>query len=253
MLVKKKILVVGAGGLLGVQTVHSLLNNNAAIIAADINYQDMQNKFATHEIDITNPNLSCIQLNINDSQQMTDFFLDVNNLDGAVNCSYPRNKNYGRSFFDVDLADFNENLSLHLGSSFLLMQQCAALFLKNKRPFSLVNVASVYGVVPPQFSIYENTSMTMPIEYAAIKSAIIHMNKYVACYIKNSAFRINSVSPGGLIDKQPESFLQEYKKLTLGKGMLNVEDILGTILFLLSDSSKYINGQNIIVDDGFSL
>ena len=253
MLNKKKILVAGAGGLLGVKTVCSLLNHNATVIAADINYQDMQNNLADHNIDLSNKRLSIILLDMNDSEQMSTFFLDINNLDGAVNCTYPRNKNYGRSFFDVHLADFNENLSLHLGSSFLLMQQCAAFFIRKKLPFSLVNIASVYGVVPPQFSIYENTTMTMPVEYAAIKSAIIHMNKYVACYIKNSDFRINSVSPGGLLDKQPDSFLQEYKKLTLGKGMLDVEDIAGAILFLFSDYSKFINGQNIIVDDGFSL
>lgn len=245
MLNDKKILVVGAGGLLGGHIVDRLLKHNATVIAADISLQNIQ--------DSTNPRLTCVSLNLTDSSQVTDFFLEVNNLDGVVNCSYPRNKNYGRHFFDVTLDDFNENLALHLGSSFLLMQQCAAFFLRKKHPFSLVNISSVYGVIAPRFGIYANTSMTMPVEYAAIKSAIIHLNKYVASYVKDSNFRINSVSLGGILDRQPESFLQEYKKFTLGKGMLDVEDIYGSILFLLSDHSKYINGQNIIVDDGFSL
>jgi NAD(P)-dependent dehydrogenase (short-subunit alcohol dehydrogenase family) len=153
----------------------------------------------------------------------------------------------------VSLEDFNENLSLHLGSSFLFMQQCAAYFVRNKTPFSLVNVSSIYGVVAPKFDIYANTSMTMPVEYAAIKSAIIHLNKYIVNYVADSRFRINSVSPGGIFDCQPEPFLQAYKKHTLGKGMLDIKDVIGTILFLLSEQSQYMNGQNLVVDDGFSL
>ncbi len=253
MLNEKKILVVGAGGLLGAQTVQSLLNHKAFVIAADLNVSSLENKLVTQGIDVKSSHLSCAPLDITNAQQVIDFFSNLNELDGLVNCTYPRNKNYGRDFLEVNLTDFNENLSLHLGSAFLLMQQCAAFFLRKKTPFSLVNIASVYGVIPPKFSIYKNTPMTMPVEYAAIKSAIIHMNKYVACYVKNSDFRINSVSPGGLFDNQPESFLQEYKKLTLGKGMLNVSDVLGAIVFLLSDYAQFMNGQNLIVDDGFSL
>ena len=95
--------------------------------------------------------------------------------------------------------------------------------------------------------------MTMPVEYSAIKSALLHLNKYIVKYVNESDFRINSVSPGGIFDHQPEAFLKAYKKETHGKGMLNVQSILGAIVFLLSDHSEYTVGQNIIVDDGFSL
>jgi len=133
------------------------------------------------------------------------------------------------------------------------MQQCASYFIRTEKAFSLVNVSSVYGVIAPKFEIYENTAMTMPVEYAAIKSGLIHLSKYVAKYISNSMFRVNVVSPGGLYDGQPESFLQKYKDNTFGKGMLNVDDVLGSIIFLLSDNSLSINAQNIIVDDGFTV
>ena len=65
--------------------------------------------------------------------------------------------------------------------------------------------------------------------------------------------RFNSVSLGGILNNQPESFLKGYKSYCLTKGMLNPEDISGTILYLISDNSEYVNGQNIIVDDGFTL
>ncbi|WP_438404035.1 SDR family oxidoreductase, partial [Aeromonas veronii] len=76
---------------------------------------------------------------------------------------------------------------------------------------------------------------------------------YVAKYVANSKFRVNLVSTGGIFDHQPEDFLNAYKKETLGKGMLDVSDVLGSIVFLLSSMSGFVNGQNIIVEDGFSM
>lgn len=93
----------------------------------------------------------------------------------------------------------------------------------------------------------------MPVEYAAIKSALLQLSKYLTSYVSDSLFRSNSVSPGGIFDNQPTAFLEEYKKHCLGKGMLDIDDVTGSIVFLLSDTSKYLNGQNLVVDDGFSL
>lgn len=249
----KKILIAGAGGLLGSHTVNALLQQGAMIIAADSDDVRMNDRLQAHDVDINHPQISLIKLDLTNTEEVIYFFEKVEALDAAVNCTYPRNKNYGAHFFDVQLKDFNENLSLHLGSAFLLTQQCAAYFIRNRTPFSLVNISSIYGVIAPKFEVYANTSMTMPVEYAAIKSALIHLNKYVVNYVADSAFRVNSVSPGGIFDHQPEAFLNAYKQHTLGKGMLELNDVTGAISFLLSDDSRYINGQNLIVDDGFSL
>ena len=141
---------------------------------------------------------------------------------------------------------------MNLGSSFLFMQECARYFKSNNVEFSLVNIGSIYGVVAPKFELYNNTNMTSPVEYSAIKSGLIHLSRYVAKYVGDSRFRVNLVSPGGIRDAQPIEFLTAYGMETLGKGMLDVSDIIGSIIFLLSSSSEFINGQNIIVDDGFS-
>ncbi|GAN31430.1 oxidoreductase [Legionella pneumophila] len=253
MLEGKKILVAGAGGLLGSQVVKTLLEQNATVIASDNNYEGMQKRLIERDVDTKTQRLLLEQLNLNDEQQVIAFFERMDILDGSVNCSYPRNKAYGKHFFDVKLTDFNDNVSLHLGSSFLFMQQCAVLFLKNRKPFSLVNIASIYGVIAPDFDIYKDTPMTMPVEYAAIKSGLIHLSKYVTKYISDSNFRVNTVSPGGIYDNQQQAFLNAYQQKSFGKGMLNVHDVTGSILFLLSEHSRYVNGQNLIVDDGFSL
>lgn len=253
LLENKKILIAGAGGLLGSRLVAGILLQGADVIAADIDVEKMEGLLTELGVDIKQPSLKILPLDVTIEKSVKALFSIDSNIDGAINVTYPRNNTYGAHFFDVTLNSFNENVSLHLGSAFLFTQQCAAYFKKNKHSFSLVNISSVYGVVAPDFSIYEDTSMTMPVEYAAIKSGLLHLNKYVVSYVNHSDFRINSVSPGGIFDSQPESFLAAYKERTHGTGMLDPKDMLGSILFLLSDQSRYVTGQNIIVDDGFTL
>jgi NAD(P)-dependent dehydrogenase (short-subunit alcohol dehydrogenase family) len=95
--------------------------------------------------------------------------------------------------------------------------------------------------------------MTMPVEYAAIKSAVIHLTRYLAQYPKGAGIRVNALSPGGVLGQQPASFLERYRGYASDKGMLDPGDLNGTLLFLLSEAAQYINGQNIVVDDGWSL
>lgn len=254
LLESKTIVVAGAGGLLGTRLVPALLKQGANVIAADIHVEPMRERLASLGVDLQDTKLSCCELDVTKEENVKAFFnQQTQQIDGAVNATYPRNKTYGKHFFDVSLESFNENLSLHLGSAFLFTQQSAAYFKRQLQPFSLVNISSIYGVVAPKFEIYNNTPMTMPVEYAAIKSAIQHLNKYVVSYVNDSRFRINSVSPGGIFDHQPEAFLQAYKEKTHGAGMLDVAEVVGSVLFLLSEQSRYLTGQNIIIDDGFSI
>jgi NAD(P)-dependent dehydrogenase (short-subunit alcohol dehydrogenase family) len=115
---------------------------------------------------------------------------------------------------------------------------------------SIINIASVYGVIAPDYSIYEGTDMTMPVGYATAKGGIIALSKCLAVrYAKNNV-RINCVSPGGVFNYQDPKFVDRYKaRVPMGR-MASPSDIVGPVLFLASDWSKYITGQNIIVDGG---
>lgn len=252
-LCEKSIVVAGAGGLLGARLVECIIALGGNVIASDLNIVSMRERLKSVGVDVESKRLTCMSLDVTDESSVTSFFQTLDAVDGAVNATYPRNQSYGSHFFDVSLDSFNENLSLHLGSAFLFTRECANYFKNKQRPFSLVNIASIYGVIAPKFDIYENTPMTTPVEYAAIKSAILHLNKYVVAYVNDSRFRVNCVSPGGIFDNQPQEFLEAYRDHTHGRGMLDAKDVVGAILFLLCDQSKFVTGQNIIVDDGFSL
>jgi len=205
---------------------------------------------------LENASIVPAQVNITDKNSIKALITTISEkygrIDALVNSAYPRNKNYGKHFFEVAYSDFCENVGMNLGGYFLTSQQFATYFEKQGYG-NIINLASIYGVIAPRFEIYDNTQMTMPVEYAAIKSGLIQLTKYMAKYFKGKNIRVNTISLGGIEDKQPEPFLKAYKEFCLNKGMLNAKDISGTVLYLLSDLSEFVNGQNIVVDDGFTL
>lgn len=173
-----------------------------------------------------------------------------NEINGFVNVSYPRNKSYGLPFFEVPFQSWRENIDLHLNGYFLSAQKVAH-YLK-EHGGSMVLFGSIYGFLGPDFGLYEGTKMTNPPEYAAIKGGIINLTRYLATCLAQHHIRVNCVSPGGIYDHQPPAFVERYcKKTPLGR-MGAPEDLAGIVLFLLSDASSYITGQNFIVDGGWS-
>ncbi len=239
----KVVVVIGAGGLLGRDFVRGIAEHGGHPVLADI-VEPQTGEHLAMGVDI-NSKASVMAL-------ISAVHTRFGRIDAVVNSAYPRNAQYGRKFFDVTHEDFCENISLNLGGMFLVCQKMAEYFQKQGHG-NIINIASIYGVTAPKFEIYENTAMTMPVEYAAIKSAVIHLTKYMAKYLKGSHIRVNSISPGGILDKQPEDFLEAYKKLCTDKGMLDPVDITDALLFLISDMASYVNGHNLVVDDGFSV
>lgn len=256
MLKNKIVVVTGGAGLIGQKFVEAIIENNGTAIIADINKEiglkvksDLLKKFNTVNIEFVELNITSVKSLV---QCITSLNKKYGKIDALVNNAYPRNQKYGRSFFDVEYEDFVENTGLNLGGYFTTSQQFAKYF-KKQGYGNIINISSIYGVIAPKFEIYNGTEMSMPVEYAAIKSGLIHLTKYMAKYFKGMNIKVNTLSPGGILNNQPQSFLDKYKEYSLNKGMLDTKDLEGTLVYLLSDMSKYVNGQNIIIDDGWSL
>lgn len=256
MLKNNIVVITGGAGLLGKEFVKAVIEHNGTAIIADINVKLGNNAKNTLSLKFNTKNIDFVHLDITSKTSIDNFLSLVHEkygrIDALINNAYPRNKNYGRHFFDVEYSDFCENLNLNLGGYFLASQRFS-LYFKKQGYGNIINISSIYGVIAPKFEVYDNTQMSMPIEYAAIKSALLMLTQYMAKYFKGMNIRVNAISPGGIFDHQPKPFLESYKKQCLSKGMLDKSDLNGTLIYLLSDMSRYINGQNIIVDDGFVL
>ncbi|MBN1788100.1 MAG: SDR family oxidoreductase [Sedimentisphaerales bacterium] len=248
----KVVIVAGGAGLLGREFVNAVVENGGIAVIADADRaggEELQKSLKSSkaefiEFDITSK--ASIE------KMASSLMKKHGKIDALVNSVYPKNANYGRKFEDVTYEDFCENIDMNLGGCFLLCQQLIAVF-KKQGYGNIINIASIYGVIPPRFEIYEGTEMTMPVEYAAIKAAVIHLTKYFAKALTGCNIRVNAISPGGILNNQPEEFLEKYNSYGLSKGMLEAKDLNGSVIYLLSDDSQYVNGQNIIVDDGFVL
>ena len=173
-------------------------------------------------------------------------------IDSAVCCSYPKSKGWGQKFENVKEKFLKEDLHKHLGGTIIFCQRIMKYFLKSKKG-NLILISSIQGIQAPKFEHYKNLKMTSGIEYSAIKSGIISISRYLSKYYKNKNIRVNCVSPGGIKDNQSNIFIQRYKKSCNSKGLLAASDISKLISFLLSEKSKYISGQNLVIDDGWSL
>ena len=246
-----RVVVTGGAGAIGQCFVRGISERGGITIVADINLeaaklvmQDCAGQTEATHLDITNKDSI--------KALITDLMQRYGHIDALVNNAYPRNKNYGKKLEDVTYADFCDNVNMHLGGYFLVAQQFCLAF-KDQGYGNVVNISSIYGSMAPRFEIYEETPMTMPVEYAAIKSAIEHLTRYFAQYLKGTGIRLNTLSPGGILAGQPTNFLAAYKKHCASKGLLDANDLVGGLIFLLSDESIFMNGQNLIVDDAFSL
>lgn len=240
---KEKIIVVTGGcGLLGKEMLPSLNENGAIAICADL------------AIDPNNP--THFYLDITNEESVQTLILNLikkyGRIDGWVNNAYPRTSDWGNKLEDVTFESWRKNVDMHLNGYFL----CCKYVLKQMQQQgfgSLINMSSIYGLLGPDFTVYEGTDMSNAVAYAAIKGGINNLTRYLASYYGPSQVRVNTVSPGGIFDNQNQIFVEQYCHKVPVKRMGTPKDIYAAIHFLLSDESNYITGHNLLVDGGWSI
>jgi NAD(P)-dependent dehydrogenase (short-subunit alcohol dehydrogenase family) len=251
------IVITGGAGLIGRGFVKAVVESGGTAIIADIDQASGGKVRDELAAELGTDKIQFIEVNITSRasiKAMVDAVLiEHQRIDGLVNNAYPRNRNYGRKFEDVTYEDFCENMNLHLGGYFLMSQEISRLMVTQKRGV-IVNIASIYGFMAPRFDLYENAGFTSPVEYSAIKGGLLSLTRYLASYLGEHDIRVNAISPGGVHNNQPETFVAKYsKRAIIGNRMAEPEDLAGALVFLLSDASRYVTGQNIVVDGGWSI
>lgn len=252
MLNDNVVIISGGAGLIGSAISRKIVEYGGRIVLVDTN--DKKINLLKKEF---SDNL-CLALNMDVGNEkdanlvIEKALLKFGHIDSLIHAAYPRSPQWGKKFEDIKQKYLYQDLSSQIGDSILFAQKMLNYFRKNKNG-NLIFVSSIQGVMAPKFEHYKDTNMTSPIEYTAAKHSLIGITRYLAKYYKGNNIRVNCISPGGILENQPKTFLKKYKKVCNDKGMLEAEDVVGAFIFLLSDLSRYITGQNIVVDDGWSL
>lgn len=237
----KNILIFGSEGLIGKKICEIIKKKNGNIIKVDIKKINSENYFL-----INTENFKKLLAG------KKKILKKYKKIDAIINCTYPKIQIKNRDFFKQDPKKFIQETTYHITTYYNILNVFLNYF-KKQGSGNIINFTSIYGQYIPRFEIYKNTKMGMPIQYLISKNAIIKMSEYLAKLCLKSKIRINCISPGGIFDNQNKKFVKKYSSFCRFNSMLSPSDLSGTIIFLLSDESKKITGQNIVIDDGFTL
>jgi len=240
------VFVTGSSGQIGTAISKLFLNLGAKVYGLDVKRKKIKHKnFKFIKIDITNE----LQTNI----EIKKIFKKEKKIDIIINNAgisvYSRIEK--RSSIELQKV-FDLNLKSIINIIKHYLKYYKKYKLKNGR---IINIGSIYGFLSPDFKIYSKGKEPIAEIYGATKASVIQITKYFAVLLANYGIRVNCISPGGVLNKktQTNKFIKKYSNRVPLKRMAKVEDILTSILYLASKESKYVTGQNIIVDGGLSL
>ena len=261
-LANKVVVVTGGAGLLGQVFCQGLVDVGAHVAIVDldlasaetaakkINKSDAQ-KVVAFESDITSPE-SVTQMVANVVKQLGRIDVLVNNA-ASKGSSLDA---FFESFEDYSLKTWREVMSVNIDGLFLVAQAVGKQ-MKKQGGGSIIQTSSIYGVVAPDQRIYEGSeyngrAINTPAVYSASKAAVNGLTSYLSTYWASSKIRVNSLTPGGIASGQNSEFNKKYSnRVPLGR-MGEASELVGALIYLASDASSYVTGQNLIVDGGLS-
>ena len=261
-LANKVVVVTGGAGLLGQVFCQSLVDVGAHVAIVDLDLASAEtvakriNKSEAQKVvavgsDITSPE-SVTQMVANVVKQLGRIDVLVNNA-ASKGSSLDA---FFESFEDYSLKTWREVMSVNIDGLFLVAQAVGKQ-MKKQGGGSIIQTSSIYGVVAPDQRIYEGSEyngrpINTPAVYSASKSAVNGLTNYLATYWASSKIRVNSLTPGGIASGQNSEFNKKYSnRVPLGR-MGEATELVGALIYLASDASSYVTGQNLIVDGGLS-
>ncbi len=160
-------------------------------------------------------------------------------------------KGWSTKFEDQTVETWRRAIEVNLTAPFHLCQGLAPI-LRESAGASIINIGSIYGQAAPHWRLYEDTDMSNPAAYGASKGGLMQLTRWLSSTLAPT-IRVNAISPGGIFRDQPQIFVKRYEEKTPLARMATEEDFQGAIAYLASDLSKYMNGQVMTVDGGWSV
>ena len=265
----KFVLITGGAGLLGIEHARAILSANGNVILWDLDSNQLSDAFTKLLDEYEEKRVFSKVVDVTNESQILDSLKELNDknieIDVLVNnvASNPKySKNGSNSEFsrleNFRLEDWNKEISIGLTSAFL----CSKIIgtrMALQRKGVILNIASDLSVIAPDQRLYRVNSLPIdlqpvkPVTYSVIKAGLVGLTKYLATYWNEQGIRVNSLSPGGIYDDQPNDFVERLSKLIPMGRMANREEYQSAVQFLCSDASSYMTGQNIVIDGGRSI
>ena len=254
-------IVTGACGLLGTRHCEALAAAGAKVVAADLDEKAAQavalslgNGHLGIRLDVTSlDSLQAARQRILEAYGRIDVL--VNNA--AINDMFENPVLAGQQsmFEHYPLEMWDLSWKVNVSGVFLCSQVLGGV-MAGQGAGSIINIASTYGVVAPDQTIYRNAAGEQTFykspAYPVTKSAVIGFTKFLAAYWGSKGVRVNALSPGGVENHQDAFFVSNYSNKTLLGRMAAPDDYKGAIVFLASDASAYMTGANLVVDGGWT-
>jgi NAD(P)-dependent dehydrogenase (short-subunit alcohol dehydrogenase family) len=159
---------------------------------------------------------------------------------------------------DLDLCSWELDIKIGLTGAMLCSKIIGAQMAKQGKGV-ILNIASDLAIIAPDQRLYrdeklqEHEQVKKPLSYSVVKSGLVGLTKYLATYWPDKGVRANALCPGGIENGQPAEFLEKIKKLIPMQRMANRDEYQGAVIFLISDASKYMTGQTLVMDGGRSI
>jgi NAD(P)-dependent dehydrogenase (short-subunit alcohol dehydrogenase family) len=257
----KVAIVTGALGLIGKNHCYALAEAGANIVVCDLD----ENKCKKFAISLPSKSIGvCVDITKKSSVEnlkskaLKEFGkIDILVNNGAINDMFenPKTASEFSMFENYPIDMWQKSIDVNLTGTFLCSQIIGSELAKAGKG-SIINIASTYGMVGPDQSIYKKPDGTQSFykspAYPATKGAIINFTRFLAAYWGNKGVRVNTLSPGGVENNQDEYFINNYSAKTMLGSMAAPDDYKGAIVFLASDASSYMTGTNLVVDGGWT-
>lgn len=246
----KVALVTGGAGIYGVHITRALAEVGAHVVVASRNLEQCEK--VANEMQAEGLKVSAAQLDLGSSESIQKVCENIVSEFGKVDILF--NNAVARAGGNPSTVTEEQWITaMQINSTgFFMASKIFGEQMIKQLSGVMVNISSIYGVVGPNFNIYEGTEMTSPANYAFAKGGMINYTRYAASYYGKFGVRVNCISPGGFQTDQPKSFIENYsKQVPLGR-LATDDDIKGAAVFLASDASGYITGQNLLVDGGWT-
>ncbi|MDI5934155.1 SDR family NAD(P)-dependent oxidoreductase [Halomonas kalidii] len=172
-------------------------------------------------------------------------------LDILINNAWSGRKN---SWDSIDEDDWYQDIDVSLNSVFRMVKRCYPLL--KERSGCIVNIASMYGHVAPDYRLYVGTDHANPPSYGAAKAGVLQFTRYLASFLSPDAIRVNAISPGAFphsATRENQAFIQRLEEKVPLRRLGQPHELKGAIALLCSDAGSYVTGQNLCVDGGWAI